>query len=146
MKSAAFLAIGIAVLAALFFAFKPATPAPAPVPAAPAAGTIPPPIPTPVAPVASARASGPIAIDIEVSKGKLVKGPDVTTVREGEEITVNITSDAADEMHLHGYDRHAHLKPGVTATLKFKATKTGRFTYELHNAGLELGAIEVHPR
>ena len=144
MKAAVFLAIGIAALAALFFAFKPATPAPAP--AAPAAGTIPPPVPTPVAPVASAPVSGPVAIEIEVSKGKLVKGPDVTTVREGEEITMNITSDAADEMHLHGYDRHAHLKPGVTATLKFKATKTGRFTYELHKSGLELGAIEVHPR
>jgi hypothetical protein len=56
-----------------------------------------------------------------------------------------LKSDIADELHLHGYDLHIKTKPGETATLRFNASKTGRFGYELHHAKAELGALEVYP-
>jgi len=59
---------------------------------------------------------------------------------------IRITSDDADEVHRHGYDLHLKLKPGIAGTLEFKAKLTGRFTYELHKSGLDLGVLEVYPR
>ncbi len=87
----------------------------------------------------------PRAFDLVVKQQKLVSGPAVIQVREGDAVVLTVTSDQADELHLHGYDRHVHLKPGAPATLKFTADKTGRFEYELHKAQLELGALEVRP-
>ena len=37
------------------------------------------------------------------------------------------------------------LVPGQAARLEFVAQRTGRFTLELHRAGLELGAVEIYP-
>jgi plastocyanin len=88
----------------------------------------------------------PLAFALVARNNKLVSGPAVIKVQKGDEVTITITSDKADKLHLHGYDLHADLAPGKTATLKFKANLTGRFTYELHRADVELGAVEVFPR
>jgi plastocyanin len=85
-------------------------------------------------------------VDIVVKQGKRVSGPAVIKVQQGDEVTLHITSDAADEFHLHGYNLLVHLAPNRTATLHFLAKLAGRFTFELHKADVELGAIEVYPR
>ena len=41
---------------------------------------------------------------------------------------------------------HVQVLPDKTATLQFTAKLTGRFPYELHRSGLELGALEVFPQ
>jgi hypothetical protein len=66
-------------------------------------------------------------------------------VREGELVSLTVRSDAADEVHLHGYELSAELKPGSSATLAFSADKSGRFEIELHRSGLHLGTLEVAP-
>jgi heme/copper-type cytochrome/quinol oxidase subunit 2 len=84
--------------------------------------------------------------DIVVQQGKRVSGAGVLKVQQGEEVTLHITSDTADEFHLHGYNLLVQLRPHQTATLHFVAKLAGRFTYELHKSDLELGALEVYPR
>jgi hypothetical protein len=84
--------------------------------------------------------------ELIIKGGKPVGGPKVLQVHEGEQVTLNIQSDSADELHLHGYDLHAHITPDRTATLQFTAYHTGRFGMELHKAHTELGALEVYPR
>jgi plastocyanin len=84
--------------------------------------------------------------DIVVQRGKRVSGPAVLKVRQGDEVTIHVTTDGADEFHLHGYNLLMKLQPNTTATLQFVAKLSGRFTYELHKADLELGALEVYPR
>jgi hypothetical protein len=86
-----------------------------------------------------------VSVTLQFSGGKLV-GPATITAREGDAISLTVTSDKADELHLHGYDLELTLRPGEPATLKFAATHTGRFTYELHHADIELGTLEVYPR
>jgi heme/copper-type cytochrome/quinol oxidase subunit 2 len=103
------------------------------------------------APVAAAAdQGGDVAhahvVDIVVHQGKRVSGPAVIKVQQGDEVTLHITSDAADEFHLHGYNLLMHLAPNRTATLHFAAKLAGRFTFELHKADVELGAVEVFPR
>lgn len=93
----------------------------------------------------SAAASATNAYQIVVSQRRLVSGPTVIRVHKNETVVLSVTSDQADELHLHGYDLHAKLAPGQAANLQFVAKRTGRFTYELHRSGLELGAIEIYP-
>jgi hypothetical protein len=84
--------------------------------------------------------------DIVLHRGKRVSGPAVLEVHQGDEVTLHITTDTADEFHLHGYNLLVQLLPNKTAALHFLAKLTGRFTYELHRSDLELGALEVYPR
>jgi hypothetical protein len=88
----------------------------------------------------------PQLFELTVSKGKLVSGPAIIQVREGDDVQLQITSDRADELHMHGYDLHLLLKPNVAATLAFKAEHSGRFDYELHHAHTDLGTLEVQPK
>jgi len=93
----------------------------------------------------SLRGSSPTLYDIEARGGRRISEP-VITVQQGEEVRLRITSDVPDEFHLHGYNLHVAVAPGKSGMLKFTAKLTGRFPYELHKSGLELGALEVYPK
>lgn len=90
------------------------------------------------------EAQAPIALVVQA--GKLVSGPSVIKLKRDDPVLLTIVSDAADELHVHGYNLHVKLLPQQTATLQFIAKRTGRFTFELHKAGTELGAFEVYPK
>ncbi|MET7395365.1 cupredoxin domain-containing protein [Dactylosporangium sp. NPDC005572] len=64
-------------------------------------------------------------------------------VARGTTIKLTVTSDAPDELHVHGYDRKAALEPGKPAKLEFKADATGLFEVETHDAGLVLFQLVV---
>jgi hypothetical protein len=53
-------------------------------------------------------------------------------VAVGTPVTLSITSDAADEVHVHGYDLEATLTPGTPAEISFDAGIPGVFEVELH--------------
>jgi hypothetical protein len=84
--------------------------------------------------------------DIVVQHGKRISGPAVLKVQQGDDVVLQVTTDTADELHLHGYNLLVKLVPNRAGTLHFTAKLTGRFTYELHKSDLELGALEVYPR
>jgi len=103
-------------------------------------------------PAASRPAAAPApsapgrAFDLTVRNGRPVPGPVVLKVTEGDEVTLRITSNRSDELHLHGYDLRAALKPGETVELHLTARLAGRFGIELHHANIEVGSLEVYPR
>jgi heme/copper-type cytochrome/quinol oxidase subunit 2 len=84
----------------------------------------------------------PNFFDIVVQKGKLETGGAIS-VRKGDDVTLHITSDAADEFHLDGYDLDAKVSPERSASLKFKASSAGRFEYEFRQINQKLGVLEV---
>lgn len=86
------------------------------------------------------------SFDIVVKQGRRVSGPALIQVHTGEEVVLRVTSDQADELHLHGYDLHLRLLAGEPGTLRFKAVHSGHFDYELHHTQIELGALEVLPQ
>lgn len=131
-----FLAAGAALLAGLFALFKPAPP-PAQGAAAPAGNS------------ASARAGStrdPHIVEIVVKEGRLAAGPATVTVRQNDVVSLIVTADRADELHLHGYDLAVALRPGVPSRLMFTASRSGRFDYELHSSHAGIGVLEVMPR
>jgi hypothetical protein len=60
------------------------------------------------------------------------------TVDQGSTVRIEVTSDVADELHMHGYDVETEMTPGEVAVLEFTADMTGRFALETHEAGLML--------
>ena len=90
-----------------------------------------------------------------VQRSAALSGDHVTPhsidVCKGQQVTLEITTERAGEIHLHGYDVEApevEVQPGDTATFKFKATRPGQFIIELHtpNNGPEIkvGLLTVH--
>jgi len=77
--------------------------------------------------------------------------PESMDVCRGQQVTIEITTERAGELHLHGYDEEAPEVPveaGDTASFKFTATRAGQFVIELHDeeAGseTEVGLLTVH--
>lgn len=71
--------------------------------------------------------------------------PRTLRFESGETIRFSVVSDAADEIHVHGYDRSKEVSAGRRVTMSFKATIEGIFEIELEQSGRELGTLEVSP-
>jgi molybdopterin-binding protein len=82
-------------------------------------------------------------IEISVVKGKISGASGRVQVAKGTSVTLVVTSDAADEVHLHGYDIEKELVPGKPTTVQFTATLTGVFEVELHKASVVLVHLQV---
>jgi hypothetical protein len=95
----------------------------------------------------SAAPSTPAAtgqrLEVTVTGGQVSGDIGRVPVPVGEHVTLVVTSDAADELHVHGYDLGADLAPGIPATVDFDATIPGVFEVELHDAGTLLLSLQV---
>lgn len=91
----------------------------------------------------AAPAQGATRIEVQVSAGQVAGDTGRVPVAVGEQVTLAITSDTADEAHLHGYDLTADLEPGTPAEITFPATIPGVFEVELHEAGTVLLTLQV---
>ena len=87
----------------------------------------------------------PRATAIVLRDGRPVGGVKDITVKSGDTVRLAFRSDAAEEAHIHGYDRALQLKPGKTAKVSFPAELEGVFEIEAHNSGAELGSLRVEP-
>ena len=97
---------------------------------------------TTTAPAADADA-GVIVIDI--AGGSVVGGVRREKVKQGDEVTLRITSDVADELHVHTYDVTADLEPGETAEVTFDAAIPGIHEVELEKRRQKVLELEVAP-
>jgi hypothetical protein len=60
-------------------------------------------------------------------------------------VRFKVTSDVADEIHVHGYDVHKDVEAGGSVTFDFPGKIDGRFVVELENAGEQIAQLEVTP-
>lgn len=70
-------------------------------------------------------------------------GPERWEVPRGNTVRIELTSDVADEVHVHGYDVLADLSPGGTLVIEFVADIPGIFEVELEGAGSVLLELVV---
>jgi hypothetical protein len=102
---------------------------------------------SPASTSAAAAPSAPAAagqrIEVTVTGGQVTGDTGRVPVPAGEHVTLVVTSDALDELHVHGYDLTADLPPGAPATVEFDATIPGVFEVELHDAGTLLLSLQV---
>jgi FtsP/CotA-like multicopper oxidase with cupredoxin domain len=84
-------------------------------------------------------------IELNIENNRITLGPSAIRLAQGDEVTLSIKTDRADELHIHGYDLRANLLLDRVVSLTFIATVTGRFEIELHKSHVAIGALEVYP-
>jgi FtsP/CotA-like multicopper oxidase with cupredoxin domain len=71
---------------------------------------------------------------IRMRGGEVVGGAGDIEVTRGDTVRIVVTSDAPDEIHLHGYDITRNPAPGKPARFRFTADAEGAFEIESHVA------------
>ena len=87
----------------------------------------------------------PAATEIEVQDGAPVGGVADVEVDKGDDVSLLVRADAADHVHVHGYDEFADVAPGKPAKLKFPADIEGIFEIELEDSHVQIARLEVAP-
>jgi hypothetical protein len=98
-------------------------------------------------PVRPASSTGHFQVAIGNTKSGIGAPPLKTT--QGESVTIDITSDRAGTVEIHGYGKKIDVAPGSVATLSFIANIAGRFPVDLHGRDghhVDVTALEVQPR
>ncbi|NUR84409.1 MAG: hypothetical protein HOY71_10025 [Nonomuraea sp.] len=90
----------------------------------------------------TAPSTQPTAV-ITITAGRVDPPSGWMDVARGQQVTITVTSDVADELHVHGYDLERELKPGEPATITFTADITGVFEVETHRSELVLTQVAV---
>jgi copper(I)-binding protein len=87
----------------------------------------------------------PTIVRVSVVDGQPQGGIVRQTVNKDDQVVLVVTSDVADEIHLHGYDIARDVEAGGTVRLPFKATIPGRFEAELESRSVQIADITVEP-
>lgn len=86
------------------------------------------------------------SFNLTVKDGKVIAGSGDITVSQGDTVSLTVTNDKDEEVHLHGYNKMVDVKAGEPGTITFVANASGRFPFELEDEKIELGAISVMPQ
>lgn len=92
---------------------------------------------------ASAPASDVVEIRVAIRNGKVEPRSAVHKVPLGKTLRLIVTSDKADEVHVHGYDKEAEVAANGSVTIEFKADQSGQFEVETHKSNLQLLKLQV---
>jgi ABC-type glycerol-3-phosphate transport system substrate-binding protein len=84
-----------------------------------------------------------VTVNVTVANGKVNPSGATVKVKAGQTVLVTAVSDAADELHIHGYDKELALTPGKTASVKFTADMKGTFEVETHESGKLVAKLVV---
>ncbi len=76
----------------------------------------------------------PAVTRIRLRGGEVAGGVREIQAARGETVRIVVSSDAPDELHLHGYDIERQAAPGQPARFRFKANAEGEFVLESHVA------------
>lgn len=72
---------------------------------------------------------------VAIKDGKVMGGEQEIKVEKGDTARIEVTSDAPDEIHLHGYDVTKNVTPSKPARFNVKANAEGIFELEAHDLG-----------
>ena len=86
-----------------------------------------------------------ISARVVVRDGRVQGGIRRFPVARGSLVTLVVTADVTDHVHLHGYDVMRDVAPGAPARLTFRASIAGRFEVELEDAGRQIAEVQVRP-
>jgi hypothetical protein len=82
---------------------------------------------------------------IVIRNGEPVGGIKELEYNAGDEIRFEVTSDVADEVHVHGYDLMQDVPVGGTVSFDFPAEIEGIFEVELEGRIEQIAELRVNP-
>ncbi len=88
---------------------------------------------------ATTEAVKPTVVRVTVAGGVPESGIVRATVAKGDRVVLVVSSDFADEVHLHGYDISRDVTAGGTVRIQFTADVPGRFEVEPRSAEFKSG-------
>jgi heme/copper-type cytochrome/quinol oxidase subunit 2 len=80
---------------------------------------------------------------IRVVNGKPQGGVRTLTYKTGERVHFTVTSDVADEVHVHGFDRHQDVPKNGSVTFSFPASYPGDYEVELESRSEQIAKLQV---
>ena len=87
--------------------------------------------------------AGAVRLSVSVKDGDVSPPPRRVELNKGDRVRLRVTSDIADEVHVHGVDKSKDVARGNPTVLTFVVEQTGLFEVELENEGLQLLQLEV---
>jgi hypothetical protein len=87
----------------------------------------------------------PARVRIAVRGGLPVGGVSRVTVSRGRRVILEVTSDVADHVHLHGYNVFRDVAPGRRARIAFRATILGTVEAELEDRHVRIATVTTKP-
>jgi hypothetical protein len=98
----------------------------------------------------SPRATQPsgagLVVDITIAKGQVTPSNAMLTAKVSEPITLRVTSDAADELHVHSVPDHKfQVAAAANQTFQFNVDVPGNVDVELHHLDRTVATIQVRP-
>jgi hypothetical protein len=100
-------------------------------------------ITTPSTAVSATTTTAGTVLAVTVRGGQVVDGASRQRATLNQPVTVRVTSDRADHLHVHGYDKFADVGPGKAGEVTFVANIPGVFEVELEESRRLLFTLEV---
>ena len=98
----------------------------------------------PSSPTAGPAFDGTV-VEVQVVDGEVRTARPRVVVPLGGRVRMVVTSDVADELHVHGVDESVLLEAGETTSHEFIADVPGVLEVELHDSGVLLFTLQVQP-
>ncbi len=98
---------------------------------------------TPAATTAAPSPPAGTTVRLGYAGGEVTGGTQRVPVPLGEAVTLVVTGDVVDEVHVHGYDFYRDVRPGAEVMITFLADIPGVFEVEMHDSGLMLAQLRV---
>jgi hypothetical protein len=92
---------------------------------------------------AATTAAEPREVALSYAGGVVTGGSSRVEVAAGEAVRLVVTSDVAEEVHVHGYDLEVALAPGQPTAIDLVGDLPGVWEVELHGSGDVLCELEV---
>ena len=84
-------------------------------------------------------------VSIDVKNAKPVGGVKQIKLKQGGTLTLTVSSDTADEIHVHATDQHKDVEKNGSVTLVIKPTGTGNSEIELEGHKQQLAELTIEP-
>ena len=87
-----------------------------------------------------------VVLDVTIAKGQVTPTNATLGAKVGQPITVRVTSDATDELHVHSSPDHKfQVAAAPNQTFQFKVDVPGNVEVELHHLDRTIATIQVQP-
>jgi len=87
-----------------------------------------------------------VVVDVTIAGGQVTTPKERVPVSAGETVRITVTTDAADELHVHGVEQTLQLQAGAANVLEFQVPADlapGLYEVETHDSGLLLLELEL---
>jgi hypothetical protein len=97
-------------------------------------------------PKATQPSGAGLVVNVTIAKGQVTPSNATLQATVGEPITLRVTSDATDELHVHSVPDHKFpVAAAANQTFQFSVDVAGNVDVELHHLDRTIATIQVRP-